>query len=290
MRVTVRFAVLLVAAAALAALAQRPGSPAGPTPAGPSAAQPAAIGLSTWAGLLRSMTVTVAGAARPFIFDTGGGETMITPDVAAAIGCTPYGRAIGFRAGGDRVAFQYCDDVVLRLGDVAIAHERVGVFDLTSLLPAGLPPAHGVVSLRSFRAQPVTIDLTAGKVTVETAASAAARTKVMRPLAIRVATGPTGAEATVYVGARVAGQQVWLLLDSGNGDSALLALHVAEAAGLKDGKGEVRLDIDGLGPVRVQARSWDAIYDGVLGVAFMQDWVFTFDLAAGRAWAARVSR
>ena len=31
---------------------------------------------------------------------------MITPDLASAIGCTPYGRAVGLRASGEQVAFQ----------------------------------------------------------------------------------------------------------------------------------------------------------------------------------------
>lgn len=98
------------------------------------------IPLSTYAGLLRSITVSVANSAHPFIFDTGGGETMITPDLASAIDCTPYGRAVGLRASGEQVAFQYCDRVLLRLGDIAVAHDRVGVFDLKAILPAGAPP------------------------------------------------------------------------------------------------------------------------------------------------------
>ncbi len=246
---------------------------------------PKTIPLSTYVGLLRSMTVTVANAAHPFLFDTGGGETLITPKVASAIGCMPYGRAIGFRAGGEQVAFEYCDDVLLRLGDVAIAHERVGVFDLSSILPAGLPPADGVVSLRSFRGQPVTIDLASGKITLETADSLLVQTRGMRPLTIRVASGPTGAETTVYIGARVGGRRVWLLLDSGNGDLALVAPHVARLAGLKDAQGEALVEFDGLGPIRLSARSQNIIYDGVLGAGFMQDWIFTLDLASNRAWA-----
>ena len=115
------------------------------------AAVPAVVPLSPWAGLLRSVTVTVDGTAHPFIFDTGGGQTVITPEVAAAVGCTPYGRAIGFRMSGERVEFEYCDNVALRLGQVALAREPVGVFDLKSILPAGLPRADGVLSLRSFR-------------------------------------------------------------------------------------------------------------------------------------------
>jgi len=250
------------------------------------AERPLTIPLSSYAGLLRSMTVTIANAAHPFIFDTGGGETMITPEIASAIGCTPYGRAIGFRMSGERVVFEYCDDVVLRMGDVALTHDRVGVFDLKSILPAGVPPAHGVFSLRSFRDHPVTIELAIGRITVETPDSLALRTRRMRPITIRVGSGPTGAETTVYLAARVSGRRVWLLLDSGNGDPVLVAAHVADMAGVKGTAGEVLIEFDGLGSISLPTKSRNMIYDGVLGAAFMQDWIFTLDLASNRAWAA----
>ena len=249
------------------------------------AQSPATIPLSIYAGALRSVTVTVAKVARPFIFDTGGGETTINPEVASAIGCTPYGRTIGFRASGEQVAFRYCDDVSIWLGNVPIPHEQVGVFDLTSILPANAPPASGVVSLRSFRRLPVTIDLAMGKITVETADSLVLRTRGMQPLTIRVATGPTGAETSVYIGARVGGRRVWLLLDSGNGDPALVAPHVARMGGLIGREGEFAIEVDGLGPIRLPTRLQSMIYDGVLGAAFMEKWVFTLDLESCRAWA-----
>jgi hypothetical protein len=265
--------------------------PVNTTPSGTGAAShQATIQLSIYAGLLRSMSVTAATSRHPFIFDTGGGETIVTPELASAIGCKPYGRAIGFRAGGEQVAFEYCDDVVLRLGDVSIPHERVGVFDLKSILPRDAPPADGVVSLRSFRGQPVTIDLARGLVTLETGSSLAARTVRMRPLTIRVATGPTGAETTVYVAARVGGQRVWLLLDSGNGDPVLVSTQVARTAGLQGNKGDMLIEFDGLGSIRLPAGTRNMIYDGVLGVGFMQDWIFTLDLNSGRAWAAPAAK
>jgi hypothetical protein len=110
----------------------------------------------------------------------------------------------------------------------------------------------------------------------------------MQPLTIRVATGPTGAETSVYVGARVGGRRVWLLLDSGNGDPALVAPHVARLGGLIGREGEMVIEVDGLGPIRSPTRVQSMIYDGVLGAAFMEKWVFTLDLESGRAWAMPV--
>lgn len=251
---------------------------------------PASIQLSTYAGLLSSMPVTVANATHNFIFDTGGGETVITPDIASVIGCVPYGRAIGFRMGGEQVAFEYCDSVRLLLGGVPIVHDHVGVFALNELLPKGAPRVDGVVSLRSFRAQPVTIDLARGTIILETASTLAARTRAMQPLIIRVATGPTGAETAVYVAAQVGGRRVWLLLDSGNGDPVLIAPHVARMAGLTSNEGQVLIQLDSLGPIRLPARTTKMIYDGVLGAPFMRNWVFTLDLPSSHAWAMPATR
>ena len=251
------------------------------------AAGPTVVPLLPWVGPLRSVTVTVDGTAHPFIFDSGGGETLITPEVAAAVGCTPYGRAVGFRMSGERVEFNYCDNVALRLGQVALARDPVGVFDLKSILPAGLPRADGVLSLRSFRDRPVTIALGAGRLTLETAGSLAARVRRMRPLTIRTATGPSGAETTVYVAARVGGRRVWLLLDSGSGDAAILAPHVAAMAGLKGAEGDAAIRIDGIGPVELPMRPQPIIHDGVLGARFIERWILTFDLSSGRAGRRR---
>jgi len=286
MQTAIRSALLVILAITITGCVRAESPPAATRPAD----GPATIPLSTYVGPLRSMAVTVANAAHQFIFDTGGGETMITPELASTIVCVPYGRTIGFRASGEQVAFEYCDDVLLRFGDVAIAHERVGVFDLKSILPAGAPPADGVVSLRSFRAQPVTMDFAKGRVTVETANSLVARTRGARPLMIRVATGPTGAETTVYIAARVGGRRVWLLLDSGNGDPLLVAPHVARMAGLMDGKGEALIQFDGLGPIRFPTSTQNMIYDGVLGAPFLEKWVVTLDLGSSRAWAVPSGR
>lgn len=282
---TLRPALLLILTGTIAACAHGSGASVAAVPTN----VPPSIQLSTYAGLLRSVTVTAGNATHHFIFDTGGGETVVTPEIASAIGCVPYGRAIGFRAGGEQVAFAYCDNVLLQFGAVPIAHGRVGVFDFKGLLPPGAPPVDGSVSLQSFRDQPVTIDLARGKVTLETPKTLAVRTKAMRPVMIRVATGPTGAETTVYVAARVGGRRVWFLLDSGNGDPLLIAPHVARMAGLPGNDGDISVEVDSLGGIRLPARTTQMIYDGVLGAGFMQEWVFTLDLPSSRMWATPVA-
>jgi hypothetical protein len=262
-----------------------------PTTAGTPADSSQTASLSAYFGQLRSVAVSIGSATHRFIFDTGGGETMITPELASAIGCAPYGRAVGFRMSGEQVSWQYCDDVSFQLGDITIAPDRVGVFNLRSLLPAGLPPADGVMSLRSFRHRPVTIDYARGEITVETVTSLKSRVAGMRSLTIRIASGLTGAETTAYIAGRIGGQRVWLALDSGNVASPLLvAPNVARVANCQSPQCDVLVHLDGLDPVRLSARTSNIVYDGVIGAAFMKEWILTLDLASSRAWAARAMK
>src|SRR5689334_25368469 len=52
---------------------------------------------------LRTVEVRVAGISRSFLVDTAGGRTLLTPAMAASLGCAPRGRAVGYRMNGDPV-------------------------------------------------------------------------------------------------------------------------------------------------------------------------------------------
>ena len=62
------------------------------------------IKLEPYAGKLRQISVRVADKDYKFLFDTGGGHTLISPDIAAAVGCKPSGRMLGFRMNGDNLS------------------------------------------------------------------------------------------------------------------------------------------------------------------------------------------
>jgi hypothetical protein len=56
-------------------------------------------------------------------------------------------------------------------------------------------------------------------------------------------------------------------------------------AGRPGNDGDVSVELDSIGAIRLPARTTQMIYDGVLGAAFMQEWVFTLDLHSNRMWA-----
>jgi hypothetical protein len=246
------------------------------------------IPLRPYIGPLKSVSVTVEGSALPFILDTGGGFTMLTPDVAKSIGRVPFGRLTGFRHSGERIDTQRCGNVTVRLGSVDISSE-VAVFDLMAVLKqyGDLPVVGGLLSLNSFEKTPVTLDYAAQKLVIESPSTLKRRVKDMKPLSIRLSRQAGGAALDVFVEVAAKVGNVWLELDSGNNGPMMLSKHAMEQLGLDPGQKAqpVTLDVIGLGPFRSEAAAADLIYDGLLNVDFFNDAVVTLDLASGKAWA-----
>lgn len=257
----------------------------------PARPGPIVIPLQPYAGTdLRTVAVVLGDSARPFIFDTGAGFTVITPDETDAARCTPFGRIVGFRADGQQIAMQRCGPVRLGIGGYQAAGE-VGVFDLSALLGKGAPPVGGLVGLESFGGRAITLDLAHDRVTVETPASLAARVRTMHAIHVRLARGP-GGDIDPFIEARADTGTVWLEVDSGNNGPVFLAPHALRQLGLAVDKGKrvaTSLNVIGLGPVPATAAQRDMVYDGQLDPAFLRRIVLTIDLATGRAWAARSS-
>jgi hypothetical protein len=259
-------------------------------------AMPRVVPLERYQGRLPMIRVRLASGPRDFLCDTGGGWTLVSPAVAVEVGCVETGRSVGYRMSGERIEVPLCDEpVAMTLGDVAIRPDSVGVFDIMTLLPAGLPPLHGVISLRTLYRRAITLDLQRGRLILETPASLAARTRSMTPLVVRLTTGMDGAGLALFLAATtpsLGAEPAWLEFDTGNLDTVLLAPHVAHRAGLAVGttEGSVALSLaPGFTfPTRVRVR--DLIHDGALNLALIEAGVFAIDLADGRAWGRPARR
>jgi hypothetical protein len=139
----------------------------------------------------------------------------------------------------------------------------------------------GSVSLQPFRDQPVTIDLARGNHTLETpnpSDADAGHATSDDPSCNR---NDWRRDCGVH---RCPDRRTprLVLLDSGNCDPLLIAPHVARMAGRPGNDGDVSVELDSIGAIRLPARTTQMIYDGVLGAAFMQEWAFTLDLHSNR--------
>ena len=69
----------------------------------PRHTDPIEVPLTAYIANLRTLAVTLGNDTVPFLLDTGGGFTVLTPEVARSAGCVPFGRVTGFRSSGGRL-------------------------------------------------------------------------------------------------------------------------------------------------------------------------------------------
>lgn len=267
----------LVAAALLAACD-------GP-PRDASVAAAVEVPLVPYIGRLVTVDATIQGEPVRLLFDTGGGETLISPAIAEKIGCTPSGRGAGLRATGERIDYQYCPDVTIGIGGLPFDHPQVAVWDVQAVLPEGEPTVDGVLSLETFARQPITLDLERQRLTLETAGSLRQRTGSMNELQARFATGSDGGELTVFVRA-TAPAAGWFLIDSANLDVVRVADRFRIPQARVDGTWEAQLKLEGIPGMTTTFRAADIIYDGMLSEEVIRQWTLTFDFAGQRVWAS----
>lgn len=176
--------------------------------------RPTTIALSPYLGVLWSFEAELGGKPRTFLFDTGGGITVITPATATEIGCTPWGQLSGFRMRGERVDMTRCDGLGLRTDGVDLTARTVGVIDFDRLLPKGAPPLAGSVALDAFAAKIVTIDLAHRQIVLETAESLGRRIENAREIEFHIAREVSGRSVTPFVAVRTPKGNLWMELDT----------------------------------------------------------------------------
>jgi len=249
--------------------------------------EPIEISLNPYVGRLVTANALAGDDTLKLLFDTGGGETYIVPDVASRLGCSPSGRSVGFRMSGEMVESQHCYDISLSIGGLSFNHERIGVWDINKILPEGLPRLDGILSLKTFLNQPFTLDLYSKRLILETKESLEDRTNTMTRLESRIANGPDGSELNIFLHGKIK-DYGWFLLDSGNLDVVLVSPHLANkelndsTASSNIWESDLKLSI--LSSVFTKFRTKEIIYDGALSEEFMRKWIFTFDLSINAVW------
>jgi hypothetical protein len=253
---------------------------------------PVTIPFTRGPGHLRTIKVRVGADSADYLFDTGGGVTVISPQDSARLGCTPGGRGFGVRLTGEVMSGRTCANVALGIGPFRVTTDA-GVMDLAKLLGPGAPAVRGLVSLNAFEGRALTLDLAHERMIVETPASLAARTRAMTALPMRLATGEHGGQLTVYVGVRARnGAMLWFEWDSENNASTLVspaALSLLEADSTNRMTDLPVSLAPGLEVVVPMMTKGNMIHDGVLSAGFIERAVWTVDLAHGKLWVGPIA-
>jgi hypothetical protein len=256
---------------------------AGSDPASPpdeARSSQATLTLQPYFGELKTVRIRAGQTSLTMLFDTGGGATLVTPDVAGRLGCRPFGRDVGRRMSGEQVEFRQCEAFDLSAGDWRRPAAPVGVLDVNALLPPELPRLDGVLALDAFKGGVITLDWAAGLVTVHgrNAAEAVLR---QHGLPVRIATGDNGRFFSAFVPVAATRGRLWFLLDSGNIAGTLVAQHVVRERLLTIGsEGDISLRVGPRPAFAARAATADLVIDGALGTAFLMRGPVALDLRA----------
>lgn len=239
----------------------------------------------------KSVAVRVVANGKPGLFtlDTAGGNTVVSPAFAAAAGCKPWGRMVGFQMTGNRLEMPRCDDFDFSVGGYALRAPIAGVLDITALIAKDAKPVDGSLALDVFDGQTISIDFAAGELVVESPASARRRIAGARELPLRLVR-EYGVALAAMVEVPTRKGIVRFEIDSGNGGTILVSKPYAALFGLDpEAQGPQRGAFDIAPGIRAEGLMFtpDLTIDGNIGMPFLKDWVVTLDLAEGRLWIQR---
>lgn len=250
--------------------------------------KPQVIKLQRFRKALWKVHVTVKGKEGDFLFDTGGGNTLLTDAFLKGIDCKFWGRTTGYNMFGKRNDGPHCDNVQIVADGVALTPVSISTIDFGDQFPGDKPP-DGLLSLDAFDGKAFTIDQKAATLTIETPKSLAERTRGLKELPLRVSRECSARCLSVFLGVPITEGMTWLILDSAAGGVSLISKDHARLFGLDPNKKEQQLKLNAAPgvPIDSPVLVTDLIMDGNLGQPFMSQYVITIDLAQGRLWLTK---
>jgi hypothetical protein len=234
-----------------------------------------------------ALRVEVGGKERLFQFDTGGGNSFISPEIAKELNCEKGARVVGFRMTGDKLEAPRCDDVALNIGGQRFIVPTAGVYQVGEFNAKGVT-VDGLLALDVFEGKTITMDFAGLKLIVETPESAAARVAGATELPARLVREMGGYALAIDIQVPSKFGHLGFQLDSGYGGTLLIAKPYAAAFGFDPDKGP-RLGSFPIGKgITASGLVMPAgiTLDGNLGMPFLKNYLVTLDLAAGRVWLA----
>ncbi|MET3018580.1 pepsin/retropepsin-like aspartic protease family protein [Flavobacterium hydatis] len=248
------------------------------------------IPLKTYIENMKTVDVFIKGKKYNFLFDTGGAETLISPEIANMLNKSIYGSLTGFRMDGEIIKAQKSDSISLIIGTTTLFHPTVGVWDIMSILPKEFPKIDGIISLKSFNNTILTIELSKNILIIENSVSAKKRIKGKSLLPTQFANGLEGSELNIFVRIPKNNFYYWFLFDSGNSGPLLLSNESAIVWGLKPENNAIEITnpksefLIGKNKLMVKPFTRNIIYDGVLNFESLSKYIFTIDFKKKEVW------
>ncbi len=238
---------------------------------------------------LKSVKVKIDGKPYRFLFDTGAGITMVSPEIAIKTGKMIYGNNTGFRMSGEKVEIKLCDSLNIKIGGINFFHPYVGVFDMMRLLPKELERIDGIISLKTFAEEAITLDLKDDKLVIETVDSYKKKTNNLTLIPSRFVNGHNGSELNIFIGIKALNHLWWFLFDSGNISKVKISKSIAAEWNLtfnEDGITELGNYTFALAGDSIIAPTIIdyIIYDGALSFDFIRQSAYTLNFEEEKVW------
>ena len=246
----------------------------------------ATIPLKQYIGTFSTFEATVDGKTGTFLFDTGGGITVVSPDFLKAIGCKVWGRVSGFRMTGERLDGAHCDGKQLTAGGKTFDAPVLMEFDIMKLLSSSLPHVDGSAGMDIFAGKVISI-VPQTAIVVESPESLKARIGHTPAFPIRIVRDAEGVALAANAAVKTPDGTAWMELDTSNSGAFVISNHIAPLVDLKaDDKDGAPAKIELANGIVLEgkARTRDLIMDGNIGAGVLSHYVLTLDLAGARAW------
>jgi hypothetical protein len=238
--------------------------------------------LKPYIGNLKKLTAKILDKEYDFIFDTGGGETFVIPEIADILKKKQYGNGVSFRMDGEMIQYKKIDSVTLSLGKTIYNIESLAVWDIMSILPKELPKIYGVVSLKTFKGKIIELNLSKNQIIVHTAKSATAKKKNYELIPSVFSNGSDGNEMNLYLSLTLKYRTYNFLFDCGNLNPVILSDVITGDVGenIKQVEGSGPLLSFSLGSRKLNEPfiSKKIIHDGALNYSFISKYSFIIDL------------
>lgn len=248
------------------------------------------ITLEKYFRTLKTVKVEIEGKTYDFLFDTGGGITLISPTIAKEIDKEVYGNFVGFRMSGEKFESKLCDSVYIEIGGSIFFHSYVGIYDIMKLLPKEFKQLDGVISLKTFENERISLNLKENKLIVETEKSYLKKIENMKLVKSQFASGPSGRELDIFTGILFNNHYYWFLFDTGNIAQTKMSDNTAKEWGINPknesdstGKEEFTFEMAG-DSISAQIIVDNIIYDGALSFDFIQQSEFTISFKDEKIW------
>lgn len=231
------------------------------------------------------LKVDIAGKERLFQFDSGGGSSFISPEIAKQLNCEKGARIVGFRMTGEKLEAPRCDDVKVTIAGHEFTIPVAGVYQVGEFSAKGVT-VDGLIALDMFEGKIITMDFAGLKLIVETPESAAKRIAHATELPARLVRETGGYGLTIDAQVPSKHGHLGFELDSGNGGTILIATPYAKAFGFDPEKGPQKGKFDVGKGIVAEGLIFPAgiTLDGNLGMPFLKNYIVTLDLDRGRIW------